>query len=239
MVARPTRQTNFETSASPLAWSSFVNHHNIIALLLLCFFYLHASTTIMAAFVPGFPAAPGSQPQLSQFGWEHVRVLDPRFEGRTMTLELMTKDIRIPDPDHPPTPSGVMPFKTRKLVLSPLVSTNDPNAIYEIVDFQIADPRFVISTVQVCFTLQESIQFRQALHSAATAHAIANSGEAIYRLKCYVPGCTVTTSKMEKLELHFGTDHPGIPFEVQQVKIYHFGGPNDRKFSYSPQFCTF
>lgn len=184
----------------------------------------------MAAFVPGFPAVPKDEAPASPFGWELVRVLDPRVEGRTMILELMTKEIRVPDHERPPTASGVVPFKTRKIVVSPLVSYNDPSAIYEIIDFKIVDPRFVVSTVQICFTIQEAILFHQAMQPAHVAQTTLNSRDKIIRLKCYVHGCTVTTSKMEKLQLHFLNDHPDAVFQVQQVKLYQLGGQHDRKF---------
>lgn len=179
----------------------------------------------MAFITPG-SNTPGLEPP---FSWELVTVLDPRVEDRTTQLFLMVKDIRIVDTDRKQTASGLIASKVKKVIVSPLVSTNDPDAILEVLHFTVVDPRFASSVVQVCFTLQEAVAFRQTMTPTEDARAIIASGEKFMRLKCYIPACRATSSKMEKIRDHFLNDHPDIPFETQKVKLYDFGGLEDRK----------
>ena len=147
-----------------------------------------------------------------------------------MPMYLSTKEVRVPDNDKRRTASGSgpVPFKVKKLVCSPMVSSNNPNAIYEIINFTVMDPRFIPSVVQVCFTMQEAIAFRSTMTPTEVAQSIVASGDKWIRLKCYVPGCIATSSKMEKIKAHFINDHPKLKFDVQKVKLYQFGGPEDR-----------
>ena len=178
----------------------------------------------MSALVPGnyLPAV------YPPFSMELVRVLDPRIQGRTMAMYLMTKEIRVLD-ERKMRSSREVAYKTMRIVCSPMVSYNDPNAIYEIMSFTVIDPRFASSTVQVCFTMQEAMAFRQSIASTDVAREVAASGDKFMRLQCYMPECTVNSSKLEKIHHHFLTDHPKVQFEPQRVKVYQFGGPQDRK----------
>ena len=163
------------------------------------------------------------------FTLEPVRVLDPRFQGRSMTMRLMTQQVLVPDETTIPKVPGTMPYTIQKIVCSPMFSSHDPNAIYEVVTFTVADPRFAPSTVQVCFTPQEALAFRQTIKSADAARKIVASSDNVMRLKCYFPGCSVTSSKMKKIKAHFLVDHSNIGFEQQKVKVYRWGGPGDRE----------
>ena len=98
------------------------------------------------------------------FSMELVRVLDPRIEGRTMSMYLMTKQIHVLDAKKMRSTREIS-CKTQRIVCSPMVSYNDPNAIYEIMSFTVIDSRFASSTVQVCFTIQEATAFRQSIAS--------------------------------------------------------------------------
>jgi hypothetical protein len=146
-----------------------------------------------------------------------------------MAMYLLTKEVRVPDKGKRGNTSGEIPLKTRKIICSPMVSSGDPNAVCEILNFRVIDPRFVPSTVQVCFTIQEAIAFRQSMTSTNAARAIVASGEKIFRLKCYLPGCIATSSSIDKIKAHFLHDHPKMPFEAQKIKIYEFGSDEDRK----------
>ncbi len=163
------------------------------------------------------------------FAWDLIRVLDPRIEGRTMAMYLMTKEVRVLDEKKMRTNAGSVSFKTKRIVCSPMVSYNDPNAIYEIMSFTVIDPRFASSTVQVCFTIQEARAFGQSIASTNIACAITASGDKFMRLRCYIPGCTATSSKLEKIHFHFLTDHSNLHFEPQRIQMYQSGGRQDRK----------
>lgn len=162
------------------------------------------------------------------FSMELVRVLDPRIEGRTMAMYLMTKEIRVLDEKKMRSTREVS-YKMQRIVCSPMVSYNDPNAICEIMSFTVIDPRFASSTVQVCFTMQEAMAFRQSIASTNVAREIVASGDELMRLQCYMPNCTINSSKLEKIHFHFLTDHSKVQFEPQRVKVYQFGGPQDRE----------
>ena len=162
------------------------------------------------------------------FSMDLVRVLDPRMEGRTMSMYLMTKEVRVLDAKTMRSTREVS-YKTQRIVCSPMVSYNDPSAVYEIMSFTVIDPRFASSTVQVCFTVQEATAFRRSIVSTSMAREVVAKGDKFMRLQCYLTDCPVNSSKLEKIHYHFLTDHPKVPFEPQKVKVYQFGGPQDRE----------
>jgi hypothetical protein len=164
--------------------------------------------------------------------WESVRVLDPRQPDRTTKIMLLTREVRVRDLGQAPDLAGNLPVKADKVLVTPLIPNVDGHTVWEIVDFQVVDPRFSSMTVQVGLLPQEARAYRRSIElvtGPAGQLETTNTGKE-YRYKCGFPSCDTTSSQISDIKTHFNTNHDGFVFQLNKVRTYEVGSRADRKF---------
>ena len=181
----------------------------------------------MAASTPS--VAVGSPP-LARIEDELIQVAHPYFPGKVTWISLPSREVHVLDETKELTSTGKVPYKTLRMALSPIVMSDNPNAICEVVELTIIDPRFLPTKVLLFSTLQQAHALRQTAVPANIARPVVPSGDKHLRLRCYTRDCSYHSSQMGKMEAHFRSAHTGVEYNPHHIKLYEVGGPNDRKF---------
>jgi hypothetical protein len=165
--------------------------------------------------------------------WEPVRVPDPRYPDCTTMIMLLTREVLVPGRRQDVDLAGNLLPSTYKVLISPLIPNAGDQTVWEILTFQVVDPRFPSTTVQVGLLPQEAWAYRRsiAFTTSTTGQQETMNEDKVFRYRCNKRQCRTTSTEISEIMAHHGANHPESVFDLNKVLVYEVDGPDDRKFS--------